>query len=146
MKLSTTCMYCHYRAHLNCVLLSNFYKNIVDNTFCYSYFHLIIFDDKNKTIILSKQDCNTNTCTCIFINTNMFMHMCICTHFTTSHYVYTYGHTQVHYCTYTFIYPDIDECSDDVCTQTCTNTNGSFTCGCNRGYLLDIDGFTCNGM
>ena len=46
-----------------------------------------------------------------------------------------------------FIYPDIDECRDgtDDCTQTCTNTDGSFTCGCNTGYLLDTDGFTCNG-
>ena len=25
------------------------------------------------------------------INTNMFVHMCICTHFTTSHYVYNYS-------------------------------------------------------
>ena len=43
---------------------------------------------------------------------------------------------------------DIDECSDGThnCSQTCTNTNGSFTCGCNSGYLLDIDGATCNGM
>ena len=27
----------------------------------------------------------------------------------------------------------------------CTNTEGSFTCGCNDGYLLDSDGTTCNG-
>ena len=49
--------------------------------------------------------------------------------------------------TYTFIYLDIDECSDgtDDCTQTCTNTDGSFICGCNSGYLLNTDGFTCNG-
>ena len=48
---------------------------------------------------------------------------------------------------YTFIYPDIDECSagTDDCTQTCTNTVGSFTCGCNSGYVLETDGFTCNG-
>ena len=46
-----------------------------------------------------------------------------------------------------FIYSDIDECSEgtDVCTQTCTNTIGSFICGCNNGYLLDDDGFTCLG-
>ena len=34
----------------------------------------------------------------------------------------------------------------DDCSQTCTNTNGSFTCGCNNGYLLDVNGATCNGM
>ena len=51
---------------------------------------------------------------------------------------------------YAFIvfHSDIDECSDGThnCSQTCTNTNGSFTCGCNNGYLLDVDEFTCNGM
>ena len=43
---------------------------------------------------------------------------------------------------------DIDECSDGThnCTQTCTNTVGSFTCGCSSGYELDVDGTTCNGM
>ena len=43
---------------------------------------------------------------------------------------------------------DIDECSDDTdgCSQICTNTNGSFICRCNRGFLLDVDGATCNGM
>ena len=47
----------------------------------------------------------------------------------------------------TLFHPDIDECIDGThnCSQTCTNTVGSFTCGCNGGYLLDIDGFTCNG-
>ena len=42
--------------------------------------------------------------------------------------------------------PDIDECIDENggCSQTCTNTEGSFNCGCNIGYLQD--GATCNGM
>ena len=42
---------------------------------------------------------------------------------------------------------DIDECTNntDNCTQTCRNTVGSFTCGCNDGYLLEGDGTTCNG-
>ena len=42
---------------------------------------------------------------------------------------------------------DIDECANntDNCIQTCTNTEGSFTCGCNDGYILDSDGTTCNG-
>ena len=42
---------------------------------------------------------------------------------------------------------DIDECTNntDNCNQTCTNTEGSFTCGCNGGYELNSDGTTCNG-
>ena len=27
----------------------------------------------------------------------------------------------------------------------CTNTQGSFTCSCATGYILDIDNRTCNG-
>ena len=46
------------------------------------------------------------------------------------------------------LYSEIDECSEGThdCSQICTNTNGSFICGCNTGYLLDIDGSSCNGM
>ena len=42
---------------------------------------------------------------------------------------------------------DIDECTNntDNCNQTFTNTEGSFTCGCNGGYELNSDGTTCNG-
>ena len=59
----------------------------------------------------------------------------------------TNEYTQVYYYTYTFIHPDIDECSEgtDNCTQICINTDGSFTCGCSSGYQLDTDGFTCSG-
>ena len=44
--------------------------------------------------------------------------------------------------------PDVNECDVDNggCSQICTNTNRSFTCECNDGYLLDSDGTTCNGM
>ena len=50
--------------------------------------------------------------------------------------------------TYISINLDIDECRDiiDACSQTCTNSGGGITCGCNDGFLLDIDGVTCNGM
>ena len=46
------------------------------------------------------------------------------------------------------ILSDIDECSNGThkCSQICINTIGSFLCGCNIGYLLDIDGTTCHGM
>ena len=44
--------------------------------------------------------------------------------------------------------PDIDECVEgtDNCSQNCNNTIGSYQCLCDRGYLLDSDGLTCNGM
>ena len=43
---------------------------------------------------------------------------------------------------------DIDECREetDGCGQTCENTVGSYTCGCNSGYRLATDRHTCNGM
>ena len=49
---------------------------------------------------------------------------------------------------YICFYSDMEVCIDGThnCSQTCANTNGSFTCGCNNGYLLDFDEVTCNGM
>ena len=46
------------------------------------------------------------------------------------------------------MYIDVDECDEDTdgCSQTCTNTVGGFTCGCNDGYVLNVDGTTCDGM
>ena len=42
---------------------------------------------------------------------------------------------------------DIDECALDTdgCDQGCINTPESFMCNCSEGYLLDEDGYTCNG-
>ena len=77
----------------------------------------------------------------VYLYTHYYFTLCI--------YLCAYGHTQVYYYTYTFIYPDIDECSDGthVCTpHTCINTDGSYTCGCNTGYLLETDEITCRGM
>ena len=50
--------------------------------------------------------------------------------------------------TYITNHLDIDECIDGThdCSQTCTNLIGSFICGCNYGYILDDDGFTCHGI
>ena len=49
---------------------------------------------------------------------------------------------------YIFTLVDVDECSDGThdCSQTCTNTIASYTCGCNTGFLLETDGITCSGM
>ena len=43
---------------------------------------------------------------------------------------------------------DYDECSDNNggCDQTCSNTVGSFFCGCGDGYRLDDDMTSCNGI
>ena len=46
-----------------------------------------------------------------------------------------------------FFLSDIDECALDTdgCDQGCINTHGSFQCNCSEGYLLNEDGFTCDG-
>ena len=43
---------------------------------------------------------------------------------------------------------DIDECGNgtDGCDQLCTNTDGSFLCGCGSGFTLDQDGKLCNDI
>ena len=56
--------------------------------------------------------------------------------------------TKLSYSQFYFI-ADVNECDKDNgnCSQMCTNTDGSFNCSCNSGYLLDSDGLyiTCNG-
>ena len=48
---------------------------------------------------------------------------------------------------YCFPVLDINECSanNGECSQTCSNTNGSFVCSCMIGYTLSADNLTCNG-
>ena len=43
---------------------------------------------------------------------------------------------------------DINECTENRngCSQTCINTDGSYTCGCNLGYELNSDERTCQGV
>ena len=45
------------------------------------------------------------------------------------------------------IYIDINECAEDTdgCAQTCTDTDGSYTCFCDVGYQLANDGHGCDG-
>ena len=41
---------------------------------------------------------------------------------------------------------DVNECTGDHrCQQLCNNTDGSFNCYCNPGYLLDSNGTNCTG-
>ena len=42
---------------------------------------------------------------------------------------------------------DIDECAMDTdrCDQNCINTPGRFICNCSEGYLINEDGYTCDG-
>ena len=46
-----------------------------------------------------------------------------------------------------FFSPDINECmlSPSVCEQSCTDTAGSFVCGCNIGFELQSDESSCIG-
>ena len=43
---------------------------------------------------------------------------------------------------------DLNECAEglDDCSQTCTNTDGGFTCSCVSGYQLLSDNKTCEGI
>ena len=43
---------------------------------------------------------------------------------------------------------DINECAsyNGGCSQTCSNTPGSYSCSCNSGYVLNIDGHNCTGQ
>ena len=47
-----------------------------------------------------------------------------------------------------FVLSDINECSNTNggCSDICTNMIGSFSCSCHKGYALDNDGFTCQGI
>ena len=42
---------------------------------------------------------------------------------------------------------DVNEClvNNGGCQQICTNTDGSFMCSCNTGYVLAGNGLGCNG-
>ena len=44
-------------------------------------------------------------------------------------------------------YTDINECleGDARCEHNCANTQGSYACGCNRGYTLHSNGRSCIG-
>ena len=46
------------------------------------------------------------------------------------------------------IFSDIDECEseDFYCEQICTNSDGSYTCSCRDGYILNDDDETCEGL
>ena len=47
-----------------------------------------------------------------------------------------------------FFYIDVDECMEnsDRCAHNCQNTEGSYTCNCSEGFLLNNDGYSCIGM
>ena len=45
------------------------------------------------------------------------------------------------------LHVDINECATliDDCEQVCTNKNGSYSCSCNNGYILQNDNRSCIG-
>ena len=46
-----------------------------------------------------------------------------------------------------FCFTDINEClGDHDCNHTCSNTDGSYSCMCDRGYNLQADGKSCTGI
>ena len=47
--------------------------------------------------------------------------------------------------TNTYTHADVDECSGaNDCQQICINTEGSYECMCEQGFMLDADGIKCN--
>ena len=44
-----------------------------------------------------------------------------------------------------FFMIDVDECEESPCEQWCTDTEGSFFCSCNSGFMLSSDRLQCNG-
>ena len=42
---------------------------------------------------------------------------------------------------------DLNECKEKtaLCEQKCFNNFGSYTCGCEKGYKLNVDGNICDG-
>ena len=64
--------------------------------------------------------------------------MYVCTNWVSHSYTYT---------CLQFHLTDINECTDGThnCDLICTNTVGSFICGCDIGYLLNTDEITCDG-
>ncbi len=47
---------------------------------------------------------------------------------------------------HTTLLVDVDQCAtaNGGCDQVCVNIPGLYTCGCNAGYILSIDGVTCD--
>ncbi|ELU10986.1 hypothetical protein CAPTEDRAFT_120580, partial [Capitella teleta] len=43
---------------------------------------------------------------------------------------------------------DTNECDTDNggCEQTCTDSEGSFTCGCRTGFSRSVDASSCDGQ
>ena len=70
----------------------------------------------------------------------IFTLICVDMHNTLSFFNYNNYNYLLH--TLISILPDIDECSIgiDICFHKCTNTLGSFVCGCIDGFHLDNDG------
>jgi len=42
-------------------------------------------------------------------------------------------------------FSDINECANNVCSQKCTDTDGSFVCSCEDGFRL-VDTTRCEGI
>ena len=45
-----------------------------------------------------------------------------------------------------FFMIDVDECEESPCEQWCTDTEGSFFCSCNSGFMLSSDRLQSSSM
>ena len=112
----------------------------------HTVFHINYFLDVNECLVG-----NANNCSQLCINTNGSFH-CQCNsgyilssdNLTCNGWLTWLPHTVFHIS----YFPDVNEClfaTDNNCSQLCINTNGSFHCQCNSGYILSSDNSTCNG-
>ena len=62
-------------------------------------------------------------------------------------YAYIFGiNLKIIYCMRMCMHADINECAGDHgCHHLCNNTDGSFHCYCNPGYILHSNGIICTG-
>ena len=117
---------------------------------------------KNISLPTDVNECNSNNGNCAQVCTNTVgSYSCSCnTGYRLASDSRTCSGKQHIFCFYNYFHvikfdldsifvllSDINECSanTDNCAQTCTNTIGSYTCGCNSGYRLDSNGRTCTG-
>lgn len=61
--------------------------------------------------------------------------------------IYLFGLHCRNHCSRNMPKIDVNECATNNgnCTTVCTNTIGSYMCSCVTGYVLDVDGSTCDG-
>ena len=112
----------------------------------HSVFHINYFPDVDECLVVTD-----NNCSQICVNTNGSFH-CQCS----NGYILSSDNSACngweislpHSVFHINYFPDINEClvaTDNNCSHICDNTNGSYYCQCNSGYILSSDTTTCFG-